>query len=458
MELDSFRINKLHGAIDINLFFENNTLILLGENGSCKTTIIKMLYYTLSLQLEKLDKYNFDSIELKINNKDFIIYKKTLSLLLSNIDRRLFRNLPFRLRNELLMMHDQDCYDLDKIEYLCDIYKYPIDLFFQNIENYKIKSQKENKKNKEQLQKNIDSLKEAVKDVHILYLPTYRRIEQELKVVLEGRFDEDDFHSRHINHIRRFGSCENYTELVEFGMQDVDKAIEDTLTELKESLRANLNQLTLGYLDDIVNGKYQNIELDTIKKLIDEKTIHDIMNRVDEDILSHDSKQKILSTLQHIKCRAQWDYHDKVVCHYFLKLYDSHKELIKKESAIRDFVDVSNKYLGNKKMFYDSPNFDFYIRLDYDEEHIKLSQLSSGEKQIVSLFSHLYLSKKNNYIVLIDEPELSLSVKWQKTFLEDVRKGAFCKGLIAVTHSPFIFDNGLDRYAHGLEEFKYFRA
>lgn len=74
MELDSFRINKLHGAIDINLFFENNTLILLGENGSCKTTIIKMLYYTLSLQLEKLDKYNFDSIELKINNKDFIIY------------------------------------------------------------------------------------------------------------------------------------------------------------------------------------------------------------------------------------------------------------------------------------------------------------------------------------------------------------------------------------------------
>ena len=74
-------------------------------------------------------------------------------------------------------------------------------------------------------------------------------------------------------------------------------------------------------------------------------------------------------------------------------------------------------------------------------------------------YSVIYICrKKNNYIVLIDEPELSLSVKWQKTFLEDVRKGAFCKGLIAVTHSPFIFDNGLDRYAHGLEEFKYFRA
>jgi predicted ATP-binding protein involved in virulence len=80
--------------------------------------------------------------------------------------------------------------------------------------------------------------------------------------------------------------------------------------------------------------------------------------------------------------------------------------------------------------------------------------LSSGEKQIVSLFSHLYLTNKHDYLVLIDEPELSLSVKWQKTFLEDVRKGAFCNGLVAVTHSPFIFDNSLDEYAHGIEEFR----
>ena len=82
------------------------------------------------------------------------------------------------------------------------------------------------------------------------------------------------------------------------------------------------------------------------------------------------------------------------------------------------------------------------------------TKLSSGEKQIVSLFSHLYLSHQNNYIVLIDEPEMSLSVKWQRMFLQDVRKGGFCYGLIAVTHSPFIFENELDRYAHGLEEFK----
>src|SRR5271170_3642807 len=66
---------------------------------------------------------------------------------------------------------------------------------------------------------------------------------------------------------------------------------------------------------------------------------------------------------------------------------------------------------------------------------IKLSHLSSGEKQIVSLFSHLYLSGGDQYFVLIDEPELSLSVPWQRRFLVDIRSASFCVGLVAVTHS-----------------------
>lgn len=82
-----------------------------------------------------------------------------------------------------------------------------------------------------------------------------------------------------------------------------------------------------------------------------------------------------------------------------------------------------------------------------------MSHLSSGEKQIVSLFSHLYLSKHQNFFVIIDEPELSLSVRWQRRFLTDIRDGEFCSGLVAATHSPFIYDNELSDKAHGLGEF-----
>jgi predicted ATPase len=90
---------------------------------------------------------------------------------------------------------------------------------------------------------------------------------------------------------------------------------------------------------------------------------------------------------------------------------------------------------------------------DEVNNEIKLHHLSSGEKQIVSLFSHLYLSGGKKYFVLIDEPELSLSVPWQRKFLLDIKNADFCSGLVAVTHSPFIYDNELKKYAHGVGEF-----
>ena len=82
---------------------------------------------------------------------------------------------------------------------------------------------------------------------------------------------------------------------------------------------------------------------------------------------------------------------------------------------------------------------------------LEMSALSAGEKQIVSLFSHLYLSENQNHFVIIDEPELSLSVPWQRRFLPDILKK--CSGLFAVTHSPFIFDNVLGFHTHALDEF-----
>lgn len=453
MEIKSFKINKLHDSLYFELKFENNTLILLGENGSCKTTIIKMLFYTLSLQWSKLSQYNFESIEIDVDNDIFIIKRDDLFLSSIDIDGRTLRRLPPTIRRNIeLMVAKNEGIDIQRLEQLCMHYDYPFDMILQELsfeDDLNLFPDKKNKR--DSIQKTIQKFKGKIEGIHVLYLPTYRRIEQELKVVLNGRIDEDDFRSRRI--VRGNDDSVNYTELIEFGMRDVDSAIEETLTNLKESSRSNLNQLTLGYLGDIVDEKYQSTNSHEINS-IEESTINDIMNRVDDSILSDESKKRLSDTLHSIKESGIKSDHDKVVCHYFLKLFESHKELVKKEATIRDFADVCSQYLENKEIIYDSPSFSFIIKSKYDKHEISLQQLSSGEKQIVSLFSHLYLSKKQNYIVLIDEPELSLSVKWQKLFLQDVRKGTFCRGLIAVTHSPFIFDNELDMYAHGIEEFK----
>jgi predicted ATPase len=68
------------------------------------------------------------------------------------------------------------------------------------------------------------------------------------------------------------------------------------------------------------------------------------------------------------------------------------------------------------------------------------------------LFSHLYLRGHGIVLVIIDEPELSLSVTWQQQLLPDILETGKCGFLAAVTHSPFIFDNALDSYAVNLKD------
>jgi predicted ATP-binding protein involved in virulence len=72
--------------------------------------------------------------------------------------------------------------------------------------------------------------------------------------------------------------------------------------------------------------------------------------------------------------------------------------------------------------------------------------LSSGEQhEIVLLFDLIFFSKPGT-LVLIDEPEISLHIDWQKKFLSDVEaigKAADLKFLLA-THSPAIIGTRVD--------------
>lgn len=437
MEIKGFKINKLHGTLDFDLKFKDNTLILVGENGSCKTTIIKMLYYTLSLQYGKLNMYEYESIEIHIDDDNYKLEKKVFKVL----GEMLLEQFPPQIvRDFISRIETYGFVDYQVVEDLCKRYNIKIEEILQ-------KYYLSGKKHVNVLIDTMLNLRRKVDGVHVLYLPTYRRIEEELTVILNRRIDEDDTKYRYTD-------SSNYMELIEFGMHDVEVAINETLSGIKDLSRLNLNNLTLSYLGDIVDGKYEMSDTKEIRN-IDDVTINQILSRVDKSILSKKQKNKLLKILQDNKNKNLVENeHDRVLIHYFLKLYDLHERMSEKETSFRNFVDVCNRYLQNKTVKYDSLNFSFSITSKYDGHNIELYQLSSGEKQIVSLFSHLYLSNKNNCLVLIDEPELSLSVKWQKTFLEDVRKGAFCNGLVAVTHSPFVFENSLDGYAHGIGEFR----
>ena len=69
---------------------------------------------------------------------------------------------------------------------------------------------------------------------------------------------------------------------------------------------------------------------------------------------------------------------------------------------------------------------------------------------MISLFARLYLYPGQK-IVLIDEPEISLSLDWQLRILPDILNAPTCGQVVAITHSPFIFDNELEPFASSLK-------
>ena len=73
---------------------------------------------------------------------------------------------------------------------------------------------------------------------------------------------------------------------------------------------------------------------------------------------------------------------------------------------------------------------------------ISLEQLSSGEKQLLLILLKVFLLEKQPSIVFMDEPEISLHIRWQREIIDKLRQlNPQCQLFIA-THSPSIFGSG----------------
>jgi predicted ATPase len=445
-----FEIKNLHGSKNIDLKLVDNTLILVGENGAGKSTVLQLFYYLLSGQWSSMAKYQFESVSMTIDRKKHTLQYADIKKSFRSIDRHVMSRLPPSVRRRIIELLERSEGHLvtPDLERICDQYGVPLHYLLRELDLFEPSSGKKS----EPLRQALDGIRQSLK-AQLLYLPTYRRIEQELSLIFKG-LDERELHNRGklLSDQRKE---ETFVELIEFGMKDVDDAINETRKELDSFARESLNNLTFGYLGDIVEHKYASVDLKKIRSATAE-TVENILNRIQAPILSSANKQHLRQIISGVKSGGEQNEHAQVICHYFTKLMAFHEELEAREAKIVNFCRVCNEYMLTKEFRYDTSNFQFTIRpkgTGDDNSEIKLHHLSSGEKQIVSLFSHLYLSGSKNYFVLIDEPELSLSVPWQRKFLLDIKNANFCTGLVAVTHSPFIYDNELKKYAHGLGEF-----
>lgn len=107
-------------------------------------------------------------------------------------------------------------------------------------------------------------------------------------------------------------------------------------------------------------------------------------------------------------------------------------------NRIKIFLSSINAKLRNKKIHINKENG--LIAKDALGSILSLEHLSSGEQHEIVLAFELVFNIPEDSLVLLDEPELSLHVTWQRMFLPELMNISREVGFdcIIATHSPFI--------------------
>lgn len=111
---------------------------------------------------------------------------------------------------------------------------------------------------------------------------------------------------------------------------------------------------------------------------------------------------------------------------------------------LRILTDIINERFKFKTLKVNKS--DGFIFIARDEGRIPISNLSSGEQHELVLFYQLLFHVQPNSLILIDEPELSLHVVWQRSFLKDLQRIIELRkfDVLVATHSPQIIHDKWD--------------
>ncbi len=126
---------------------------------------------------------------------------------------------------------------------------------------------------------------------------------------------------------------------------------------------------------------------------------------------------------------------------YRLKATQSAEISIEVNKRIEKLFSIINKLFDNtgKKIQIDASNKLVFVT---QNSTIDIEQLSAGEKQMLLILLNVFLMDEQPYVLLMDEPEISMHLNWQQQIIGIIRElNPNCQLLIA-THSPSIFAKG----------------
>ncbi|MNP51398.1 hypothetical protein D3C76_1457130 [compost metagenome] len=110
-------------------------------------------------------------------------------------------------------------------------------------------------------------------------------------------------------------------------------------------------------------------------------------------------------------------------------------------SSINHLIDTFNKFLiGGKKLEIVGNQLKILVRRS---EH-SVDYLSSGERHILTFLALVVTVGRGRNFLIIDEPEISLNIKWQRILMNVIQELVPLTQIIVATHSPIISKDTVD--------------
>lgn len=187
---------------------------------------------------------------------------------------------------------------------------------------------------------------------------------------------------------------------------------------------------------------------------------HTVSSYLSKTVKSGDVADQVRTFFQSSSRIATHNIHEKQ--HYNLLLYavssryrqieslaqafnNYEKKITSAFRKLSKYTDTVNRFFkdSNKELFFEESTGRLFFSFLRDSEKVSvrrgIKHLSSGERQILILFTFLAFASTSSTIFIVDEPELSLHPKWQHEFMDAFLKlkprGA---QVLLATHSPEI--------------------
>ena len=286
--IQEFEITGMFGYKDIRIEFKHPILILIGENGYGKTTILNAINYTIQGRYKELLDINFNTIRIKIGENTYQFDHDQLEAYYQNIHDDERRNgLVEYLKNHLTG---------SELDALCSAvlgnqkitYKNFSNPFIQRFPLQMIEAELENYFKNERRFSVFLSLRNKIQsyNFNIMFEPTYRRVEADLG---------EDFINNRIERRRLVHRMESDDEriqsyaakIIRFGMSDVEEIIRKVTEKIQTSSLQGFAKVSGDMIRQLLNVQ-PNLSVDHVN--LDEKSIRIILGRTGNN-LTDEEKQ-----------------------------------------------------------------------------------------------------------------------------------------------------------------------